>query len=82
MCNSTIGFGSIKCIQMCMSLLLLLLFFLLPSFDSEHLENLFFLSSLSLVQAMSTILDKQSMLFIDTADMLARMSRESLVKAR
>ncbi|XP_015775975.1 PREDICTED: mediator of RNA polymerase II transcription subunit 14-like [Acropora digitifera] len=33
-------------------------------------------------QAMSTILDKQSMLFIDTADMLARMSRESLVKAR
>ena len=56
-------------------------FFLLSSFDSEHLENLFF-SSLSLVQAMSTILDKQSMLFIDTADMLARMSRESLVKAR
>ncbi|XP_068687346.1 mediator of RNA polymerase II transcription subunit 14-like isoform X2 [Montipora foliosa] len=33
-------------------------------------------------QAISTILDKQSMLFIDTADMLARMSRETLVKAR
>lgn len=33
-------------------------------------------------QAISTILDKQSMLFVDTADMLARMSRETLVKAR
>lgn len=44
--------------------------------------KIFFISSLSLFQAMSTILDKQSMLFIDTADMLARMSRESLVKAR
>lgn len=27
-------------------------------------------------------LDKQAMLFVDTADMLARMSRETVVRAR
>ena len=70
-----------KCIHMCMSLLLLLLFFYFQDLNLNILK-IFFFSSLSLFQAMSTILDKQSMLFIDTADMLARMSRESLVKAR
>lgn len=29
-----------------------------------------------------SFLDKQSMLFVDTADMLARMARETLVHAR
>ena len=29
-----------------------------------------------------SFLDKQSMLFVDTADMLARMARETLVQAR
>lgn len=29
-----------------------------------------------------SFLDKQAMLFIDTADMLARMARETLVTAR
>ena len=46
-------------------------------------KELFNLSYIILnFQAISTILDKQSMLFVDTADMLARMSRETLVKAR
>ncbi|XP_048587940.1 mediator of RNA polymerase II transcription subunit 14 isoform X3 [Nematostella vectensis] len=33
-------------------------------------------------QAISTFLDQQSMVFVDTADMLARMARETLVQAR
>ncbi|XP_031550485.1 mediator of RNA polymerase II transcription subunit 14-like [Actinia tenebrosa] len=33
-------------------------------------------------QVISTFLDQQSMVFVDTADMLARMARETLVQAR
>lgn len=34
------------------------------------------------LQSINAFLDKQSMLFIETADMLAVMSRETLVNAR
>lgn len=34
------------------------------------------------LQHIMNFLDKQSMLFVDTADMLARMARETLVHAR
>lgn len=34
------------------------------------------------VQHIMSFLDKQSMLFVETADMLARMARETLVHAR
>lgn len=34
------------------------------------------------LQHIMAFLDKQSMLFVDTADMLARMARETLVQAR
>jgi mediator of RNA polymerase II transcription subunit 14 len=37
---------------------------------------------ISISQKIMSFLDKQSMLFVETADVLARMSRETLVHAR
>lgn len=56
---------------------MLIVMYKLGIFSPKGLHSLLFT-----FKAISTILDKQSMLFVDTADMLARMSRETLVKAR
>jgi mediator of RNA polymerase II transcription subunit 14 len=52
--------------------------FYFASFFSKCLKNrnFFFL------QKIMSFLDKQSMLFVETADVLARMSRETLLHAR
>jgi hypothetical protein len=36
----------------------------------------------NIFQAISTFLDQQAMLFVDTADMFAKMARETLVHGR
>ena len=41
-----------------------------------------FIYIISYLQNIMSFLDKQNMLFIETADMLARMSRETLIRAR
>lgn len=44
--------------------------------------RMYFMLNLFYLQHIMAFLDKQSLLFVDTADMLARMARETLVHAR
>jgi len=48
----------------------------------SHLIKIYNLVIYSSFQHIMAFLDKQSLLFVDTADMLARMARETLVHAR
>jgi len=48
----------------------------------SHLIKIYSLVIYSSFQHIMAFLDKQSLLFVDTADMLARMARETLVHAR